>query len=307
LQELEANLYKQAKKYMIDFPLKKPINVIADSWNQLFKEGKDPFTYGLNYGWLEKYMDIKKLYNYNYVPTNFKIGLFAHAGFGSVEETFLLQDAFSTLVKTEYDYNLLEKYRKIDNETYKKISDLKFEVCSYSRLTIISFFSFIECFINSMGHSYLERNQKSLTVHDTMTLKGLKKNNYLSLKSKIEKFQMIIREDKLIKIKTLDTKQIKEPFLSFFNMFEEIRNSSVHYSPEKEAIWMKPNEWVQKANEFAKLAIQVGVEFWNVCYDELGNPDYLGRFEFERLYKEAENRLVSRNKIEKEVLNREKI
>jgi hypothetical protein len=140
-----------------------------------------------------------------------------------------------------------------------------------------------------------------------MTLKGLKKNNYLSLKSKIEKFQMIIREDKLIKIKTLDTKQIKEPFLSFFNMFEEIRNSSVHYSPEKEAIWMKPNEWVQKANEFAKLAIQVGVEFWNVCYDELGNPDYLGRFEFERLYKEAENRLVSRNKIEKEVLNREKI
>lgn len=309
LPQTEILLHQMTENFIKIFPPKKTINEIAFSWNELFKNGNDPFTYGISYGWLEKQMDASKLYDYNYVPAHFNIGLYAHVGFGAVEETFLLQDAFSTLVKTDYNYNLLEKYRKflnnlnkeIDKNTYKKISDLKFEVCSYSRLTIISFYSFIECFVNSIGFSYLERNKNILSDKDIETLQVRKKNSYLSLKSKIEKFQKIISKDKTIKIITSDDKQTKEPFASFFNKYEEIRNSSVHYSPSKEAIWLKPEDWVKNANEFAKLSIQVGLEFWEACYDKLGEPDYLGRFEFDRLYKISEERLESTNQIELEI------
>jgi len=309
LPHMEIILQQMTENFIKNFPLKKTINEIAFNWNELFKDNNDPFTYGITFGWLEKQMDCSKLYKYNYVPYHFNIGLYNHAGFGSVEETFLLQDAFSTLVKTDYNYNILEEYRKILNNknlevnklTYTKISDLKFEVCSYSRLTIISFYSFIECFVNSIGFSYFERNKETLEDAEINTLKGLKKNSYLSLKSKIEKFQKIIRKDRTIKIITSDKQQIKEPFISFFNKYEEIRNASVHYSPSKEAIWMKPEEWVENANEFAKLSIQVGLEFWRACYEQQDNPDYLGRFEFDRLYKISEDRLKSVNQIEIEI------
>lgn len=309
LPQTEILLHQMTESFIKKFPPKKTINEIAFDWNELFKNGNDPFTYGITYGWLEKQMDASKLYDYNYLPTHFNIGLYAHAGFGAVEETFLLQDAFNTLVKTDYNYNLLEEYRKIlknlnkdiDKNTYIKISDLKFEVCSYSRLTIISFYSFIECFVNSIGFSYLERNRNMLLDKDIEILQGRKKNSYLSLKSKIEKFQKIIRKDKTIKIITSDDKQIKEPFTSFFDKYEEIRNSSVHYSPSKEAIWLKPEDWVKNANEFAKLSIQVGLEFWDACYDKLGKPDYLGKFEFDRLYKISKERLRSTKQIEWEI------
>lgn len=309
LPQMEMILHQMTENFIKRFPLKKTIDEIAFNWNKLFKEGNDPFTYGITFGWLEKQMDCSKLYNYNYVPYHFNIGLYYHSGFGSVEETFLLQDAFSTLIKTNYNYNILERYKnvlndknkEIDKVVYTKISDLKFEICSCSRLTIISFYSFIECFVNSIGFSYLERNIEVLEDIEVDILKGLKKNSYLSLKSKIEKYQKVIRKDKTIKIITSDKHQIKEPFLSFFNKYEEIRNASVHYSPSKEAIWMKPEDWVKNANEFAKLSIQVGLEFWKICYEELDSPDYLGRFEFDRLYKVSEDRLNSVNQIEIEI------
>lgn len=51
----------------------------------------------------------------------------------------------------------------------------------------------------------------------------------------------------------------------------------------------------------SKLSIQVGLEFWDACYDKLGKPDYLGKFEFDRLYKISKERLRSTKQIEWEI------
>lgn len=300
LPEIKIILNQFVEQYMKEFPLKKAISQVAYEWNSFFKEGKNPLGYGINYGWLEEQMDLSKLYNYNYVPYHYKVGLYAHAGYGGVEEDVLLKDAFTTLVKTDKAFKLLNEYglhikkediNNISNEEYKRISDIKFEVCSYSRLTVISFYAFVECFVNSVGYSYLLRNENILTNENKEVLKGYKKGSYLSLKSKIEQFQKIIRKDKKCKIITSDKNQIKEPFNTFFNNYEHLRNSAVHFSPMKEPIWLKPEEWVKIAKEFSELSLQVALEFWQSCYEDLNKPDYLGRFDFYKLYKLSEHRI----------------
>ncbi|NOQ29936.1 MAG: hypothetical protein GQ570_02310 [Helicobacteraceae bacterium] len=186
---------------------------------------------------------------------------------------------------------------------YIKIADLKFEICSYSRLTIVSFYAFIECFVSSIGFSYLQRNVNTLSSEDKITLSGLKNNNgNIPLKYKIEKYQKIIRKDNKAKIIVSDSKQIKEPFSSFFNKYEELRNSAVHFSPiKKEPIWLKPEEWVENVNVFSKLSIQLGLEFWQSCYEQYDNPDYLGRFNFNDLYQISKNKIESTDKIKLEI------
>lgn len=312
LPELESTLTKMTKLFIDKFPLKTDISTIAKDWNDLFKQGKNVFSNGLDYGWLEKYMNLGELYSYNYIPFHFKIGLVAHKGFGSVEEEFLLKDSFNTLVKAEYYFDVLmsfgEKAKKEENlnnsftkGTYTQITDLKYEVSAFSRLTIISFYSFIECFVNSIGYSFLNRNLDNLNENEREILSGLKKGRYLQLKSKIENFQKIIRPDNQAKIVISDYNQIKEPFKSFFDSYEEIRNSSVHYSPTKERIWLKPNDWLDKAKDFSKLSVKVGLEFWNACYPTLKEPDYLGRFDYDflkDLAKERQNKIL---KIENEL------
>lgn len=311
LPEMKRILNLMTENFTKKFPLKKSINEIAYNWNDFFKDGKNPLSTGITYGWLEQHMDVTKLYNYNYVPFHYKVGLYAHAGYGGVEEDVLLKDAFITLVKANNHYELLNEYGKyikssnqeIDNDMYIKIADLKFEICSYSRLTIVSFYAFIECFVSSIGFSYLQRNTNNLSDEEKMTLKGLKKNNgNMPLKYKIEKYQKIIRQDNKAKIVVSDTKQLKEPFISFFNKYEELRNSAVHFSPiKKEPIWLKPEEWVENANTFSKLSIQVGLEFWKSCYEEYDSPDYLGRFNFNDLYQISKDKIESTDKIKLEI------
>jgi hypothetical protein len=183
------------------------------------------FSYGITYGWLEELMDLRNYRLYDYVPYQFRIGLVAHKGHFGIEEEFLLKDSFNAFVKAENYYDtLLEfgnvekiKHEKIgskefDPDTYMQITDLKYEVSAFSRLSIISFYAFIESFINSVGYSFLQRHRSTLTEDEKEILQGVRKGKFLSLKSKIERFQKIIRSDKKVIIITSDDGQIKEPF-----------------------------------------------------------------------------------------------
>jgi len=314
LPDLKNTLIKMSDLFIDKFPLKKPIPEIAKNWNDLFKQGNDVFSNGLDYGWLEKYMDLSNLYSYNYIPYHFKIGLVAHKGFGSVEEDFLLKDAFSILVKAEYYLDVLMKFGKVakksetennefSKETYSQITDLKYEVAAFSRLTIISFYSFIESFVNSIGYSYLKRNFDNLTDKDKEILSGFKKGKFLQLKSKIENFQKIIRQDNQAIIVVSDINQIQEPFKSFFDNYVELRNSSVHYSPMKERIWLKPHDWFKKAQEFSKISIKVALEFWTACFPELNKPDYIGRLEYDVLLSLANDKQKNVLRIENKLFS----
>ncbi len=311
LPQLKDTLENMAKLFIEKFPPKRSISEIASDWNSLFKGGYDVFSNGVTYGWLSKQMDLKNLNLYDYLPYHFKIGLVAHKGYGGVEEEFLLKDSFNSLVRAEYYINILniygEKAKKIESEqnefkkeTYEQIAELKYEVAAFSRLTIVSFFSFVESFVNSVGYSYLQYNFDRLSDSEKEILTGLKKGRFLQLQSKIGKYQMIIRPDKKSVLQITDENQIQEPFKSFFDYFEDLRNSSVHFSPTKEKIWMSPQDWLEKAKIFSRLAVNVGSEFWKACYPDSEGPQYVGQLDYDLHYKAALTRHTNILRIESE-------
>lgn len=263
LPELRKTLTNMSELFIKKFPLKTDISTIAKTWNDLFKNGNEVFSYGIIYGWLEELMDLSNYKLYEYVPYHFRLGLAAHKGHFGIEEEFLLKDSFNVLIKAEKYYDILLQfgnvqknkfenagYKEFDTESYKQITNLKYEVATFSRLSIISFYAFIESFTNSIGYSFLQRNKSTLPEGEKEILQGVKKGRYLQLKSKIERLQKVIRSDKQAIIITSDDGQIKEPFETFFNDYENLRNSSVHYSPLKDQIWLRPNEWLDKSQAF---------------------------------------------------------
>lgn len=294
LPYIRSNLEKMAVPFLAKFPIKKSMDEIATDWDKFFKNDSEIYSYGLEYGWLEERMDIENLILYNHIPYHFRIGLYAHKGNFGIEEEFLIKDSFNILVKAQKSYDqlknygdfkqkILEKERKkdFDLETVRKITDLKYEISANSRLAVISFYAFVECFVNSLGYSHAKRNERVLTEDDFEILNGKKNGRFLQLKSKIERYQSLIRDDGRTIIVTSDDNQIKEPFISFFNIYENLRNSTVHFSPTKEQIWLKPADWIEKAEHFSKLSLQVALEIWKSCYPKLASPDYIGRLDYE--------------------------
>ncbi len=294
LPHLKKPLEEMAALCMSKFPPKTDMKKIAHRWNELFKNGNEVYDYGVTFGWLNELMELRYLKLYDHIPYHFRIGLGPHKGHGGIEEEFLLKDAFNVLVRAEYFFDTLIKYadnqilieensgqKEFNKATYKQVTDLKYEVSAFSRLTIISFYAFIESFINSVGFSHMQRHKNDLSEDDIEILNGQKKGRYLQLKSKIERFQKIIRADNKALIITTDDSQIQEPFKSFFAKYEELRNASVHYSPLKEAIWFKPADWLEKAKVFSKLSVDVGLNFWKSCYENSDGPQYMGKLDYE--------------------------
>lgn len=311
LPKYEEQLTKIATPLKKKYPLKRSYRDIAKDWNEKHKKDKEIFSNGVIIGWLEKQIDLKSYYFYDYTPYQFKIGLVIHKGRGEIEENFLLQDSFTCLVKAQNRLKTLEEYGKFQKNKFKSenkkefdkealdiINVIKYEVSFYSRMTIISFFSFLESFINSIGFDYYYRNESILDSSEKEILHGRKKGRFLNLMYKIEKFQKIIRSDKVAKIVLSDDKQIKEPFKTLFEDYEELRNASVHFSPIKSRIWLKPHDWLSKAESFSKLVIQAALEIWKSCHETNKGPDYLGRLEYKRLYKIAESKENTIRKIE---------
>jgi hypothetical protein len=303
LPKIEKRLNDIAHPVKQKFKLKRDYREIARDWNAKFKTDKEIFSNGIMIGWLEEQIDLSNYYHYDYTPYHFKIGLVIHKGKGEIEENFLLNDSFSCLIKAKEKLILLENFgkkqenefkssgkNKFDKETLDLLNTIKYEVSLYSRLSIISFFSFLESFVNSLGFDYYYRNKGNLSNRESEILQGYKNGRFLNLKYKIEKYQKIIRTDGIAKIVLTDENQIKEPFKSLFNNFEGLRNASVHYSPVKSKIWLKPHDWFNKAENFSKLVIEASLKIWQSCHQTNKGPDYLGRFEYERFYKMAELR-----------------
>ena len=176
-------------------------------------------------------------------------------------------------------------------------------VVTPARNSIINLYSFIECFVNSIGYDFFLRNKSTLGQKDQETLQGLKGNGYLSLEHKLEKFHQIIRADHGQKFCVTDNKQLEEPFLTFFEKCKGIRDAAMHYSPNKESIWLRPNEWTYKAKHYSEISIKVAKEFWKSCYPDKDFPFYLRGLEYSDCYTSAFKRLTeSRTTIEKNSL-----
>jgi len=284
-------------------PLKVSLEQVAGDFNSLSKNNKDVYSYGIEYGWLQERMDCSHMGLPKDLPWHARIGIGHHAGRFSVEELFLLRDAFFMLASAEENFanmnqaaNKIEKKTEVNlgiNELYLANST----VAAYSRLCVISFFSFVEAFVNSVGHDFCLRYLNILSSADIEILQGKKKGRLVSVEYKIEKYPSIMRSDKKSPIVISDDQQIKEPFKSFVQQIKLIRDASVHFAPPKEAIWRKPLDWIESARSASKICTEVAKEFWEACYPDIDQPKYLEDLEYEKLLQSAKSRLNAKNDI----------
>jgi hypothetical protein len=293
-------LSELVEKYKRLCPPKIPIEEIALSFNEMYKKNKDIYSWGLDYGWIQSVMDFSRIGYLEDLPYHAKIGIGHHVGFASVEEIYLISDAFFMLVLAEESHNnmhnhaakIKENYgENTQKEVYKFLSLLNQNVATYSRLSILSYFSFVEAFVNSIGFDASLKIRDRLSPEEQELLHGKKKGRFISLENKMEKFPSIIRLDKKTPIILSDSKQSREPFKSFFEQIKEIRDASVHFSPNKEAIWRKPDDWLEKAISTSKISIEVSLEFWKACYPSSDGPLYLNKLDYEKNLHEARTRL----------------
>ncbi|WP_443938759.1 hypothetical protein [Pedobacter sp. MW01-1-1] len=304
LKEINDQLDRYVYEFSKIYPPLLPISEIAANWSLLLNDGGEIYSYGINYGWLEGIFDLRNFRLYNYVPFQFRLGIGVHKRHFAIEEEGLLKDAFNMLAKSARNYKIMQMYgqqqteklskigeKEFDPKTYTKLTDQKYEVSSYSRLTIVSFYAFVEAFVNSIGFSYLKRNESTLSEDQKEVLLGKKKGRYLMLRSKMELFQKIIRTDKRAVLILSDEIQMPECAKSFFSDYEELRNAAVHYSPIKTNIWLKNKDWVQKAEDFSKISIELSLNLWNSCYPNIGSPEYLGELNYNLHLKNANERL----------------
>lgn len=304
LPELKALLKGEIKSLTKNYPPKLPIEEIADKFCSL-KKMEDVLNTGVTFGFLNELMDLTKLQWYPDTPFHYRIAIGPLKGNGGIEEEFLIKDAFSLLKKAEANYELLElasaslsHRNQPDILTHRYVTDIKYDVANYSRQSVLTFFSFIECLVNSIGFDYLYRHEKNLAENQVHALKGLQKNGrYMSLKNRIETLQTIIRRDAKIVLKVTDIEQRTEAFRSFFDQFEALRNASVHYSPIKQRIWLGPNDWIQKARSFCDIALNVGNEIWKACYPDSDGPLYMGKLNKQKQLELAIDRMNAASKL----------
>lgn len=288
--ELNFVLVKMIDKAKKIFPPKEDIHKIGSYFNEYLKLNKEYFSFGIEYGWLEKYLDCSNVWDDKY-PYHARVGTNYHAGRITVEEQFLLRDAFYFYVLAEQE---LEKLHKIGTFLkYSQKSDLKqvypeaniinLNTCSFARTTILQLYSFFETFVNSISYDHLKLNEDKLSETEKDILLGKSKGKYLLLEKKIEKSHQIIRGIEKPTIKSIDKNQIREPFRTILLEHKNLRDSSVHYNPTKENIWIRPTDWVDLMKKYGKAILEGSKAYWKACFDD-DFPFYLDELNFEILH-----------------------
>jgi len=294
------------KNAISNFPPKKELSVISKLFNTLLKEEPEIFSFGIPFFWLDAIIDTKKLYNYN-IPYQARIGTGRHAGNWSLEEMYFLGDGFFFLIKAEKELELLLSLgNKLQNsvkdgypsqEAYLQTNTIKLNTCSYGRNSILNLYSFLECFINGVAYDFYLRNKNALSEIESEILQGKKSDKYISLEYKLEKYPTIIRQDHKQIIFVNDIKQLKEPFITLINECKELRDSSMHFSPNKEAIWRKPTDWVEKAKKYSIIILESARCFWKACYPEREYPSYFLELDYKKCFDKAEIRFAETKEI----------
>jgi hypothetical protein len=275
-------------------PRKAREDIAADYW-QLNSGRQISHATGIDYGWLACRFDLTAALGVpDDLPYHARIGLANHAGTAAIEEDFLLRDSFYLLAKLRQQFDWLQRHVAMpkarpakDSETVSAM--LAHNVAGFARLTVKSFYSFLECFINSVGEDFIAR-EGGLTPLDKECLRGKKKGSYLRLDAKIERFPGIIRSDRKRPLVLSDPAQIREPFVAL-RRITQLRDAAMHYAREKEPIWRSPQDWKEMAEFAGKTCVACAREFWIACYPSRPLPKYLHEFDEVRHGALAQQRL----------------
>lgn len=293
-KQIASQLKDAVKNHATLLPRRKPSRQIARDFKVLSEE-IDVKRFGIPYGWLAERFESAGLKQPTDLPPHARIGIGAHAGFASVEEAFLLEDTYLLLAHAEAANERMKQsakklnemqIRALSEDEYKNISAINGNVCTFSRLCVVSAAAFIESFVNSVGYAEsVRRNDLDDNIKEE--LRGMKKNRYLSLDVKLEKYPRILRPDGRSPIVLSDIHQREEPFTSFILDTKALRDSSMHYAPNKFDIWRTPQEWLASANRATENAIQVAEKFWTACFPDRASPEYLDHLCHERFLMRA--------------------
>lgn len=205
----------------------------------------------------------------------------------------MLAQCTATLASLEALRPALRAKGELSKEEYKQVSTLNQNVATYARYAVFGFYSFVECFLNSVGEDFVRRNHSKLSPEQCEVLRGIKKGNHISTERKIETFPSMIRKDGMRPIIMSDKNQIAEPFKSFASEVKEVRDSAVHFSARKAAIVISPQDWEQRASSAAKTCMAVAREFRLACYPGRTLPLYLGKLDDQRHKEIAQKRVES--------------
>ena len=258
-------------------------HIAAEHWQRL-ATNEFSFSNGVSYGWLAERFDCSRLHIPSDMPYHARIGVGHHAGNAAIEEDFLLRDAFFMLAKCQTSLTRLENFRgelkaaSFPKSCYKLVSMLNQNVATYARYAVFGFYSFVECFVNSVGEDFIARNPK-LPAEKCGLLRGKKDGRYLAVEKKLEVFPGIIRADGKRPIVLSDPKQISEPYKSFASHVKDVRDSSAHFAKSKADIIVPAQTWEKRAQETSAICLGVARGFWNACYPTRSLPLYLGKLD----------------------------
>jgi len=299
-------IFQICNKFKIFFRPKINQRQIGRDFNELFKNNGNPYSYGIEYGWIDERIEFFNNLWPSDLPYQAKIGIGVHSQSYGVEEEFLLKDAFFFLVMAQetYDnmYKLSNRYKEAGrdieiDEDYRVFSNYNHTVATYSRLGTQCFYFFTEAFINSIGFDYYLRNKNRLSSNDICTLQGKKKDGrFIPLEHRIQKFQALIREDKKIVINVTDENQRKEPFVTFFNDIKDTRDAASHFTPVKRNIWMRPDDWLNKIKLSVEVCLEVSKQVWSACYPNRDLPEYLLKLDYDKHLEIAKIRVTDISK-----------
>ena len=295
-------LDKKVVPLLNKYPLKTGLAKLAKDYYDVTRfENNNLTKYGIQIGWIRERMDFSNFLSIDDFPYQTYIGFGKSKGAFGIEEDMLLKDAFNVHVKSIKLYenlvNIGKKINKLDkskrDSLRRSFSSIQFDMACYSRLSITSYFAFLESFINSIGYSYLKENEATLNESEKNNLQGLSNDgkNFTSLKNRIEKFQTIMRADQTVHINLSDSNQISDPFKTLFAGYKDLRDSSMHNSPLKEKIWLSAFDWNQKAIEFSHLTIKCSKMIWKTLKDSDQLPLYLEKLNYDKLLKASKKRL----------------
>lgn len=301
LLEIKNVLENIAKPFLEKYPLKVSFESFVKDIAEEHSNNVESKRFVVQAGWLKQRMDIKNYLKIKDYPFQTEFGIGVKKGTFKVDEDMFLKDAFNAFSKAKFLYEEFTKFSEkiiregnIHQEKNNGIALLHFEISFYCRTTVLTFYAFIESFVNSIGYNFYKENEHNLTERQIHTLHGFKLNGgggYINLKTRLNKLQLIMQPDRNQIWNLNDPVQLREPFKSFFDKFTSLRDSSVHNSPLKEKVWLPIADWFQIASEFSKISIAVAKEIWNVLVNEDSLPDYLMFLEYNLLLDQSMDRI----------------
>jgi len=279
-------------------PLRKNWWEIAHDYWVLCHSCGDMFSHGLSYGWLAARFDCSSLGIPDDFPYHGRIGVGHHAGCAVVEDVILLSDGYFLLAKTEEASARLMDTRRSAAELPDSydlrqwLGTLNSNLCAFARLTVSAFYSFVECFVNSVAEDFLAREPCANPDKRSVLSGRGRGGRYYSLEHKLEVYPGVIRGDNQRRAVVSKSGRLVEPYPTFRSHLKELRDASADFAQHKCPIRRPPAEWVVDARA-AVACVQVAREYWESCFPKRGLPAYLWRFDDAVLKKQAQDRVAA--------------